>query len=84
MMQDKPKLPHVEQRRRRDERTASSRLRFLIRRRLDERQIITPAEVGDALGMLIPEATKLLGRYQWREGDLGQLRAVAARLGLAV
>lgn len=34
--------------------------------------------------MPLPEATKLLTRHQWREGDLLLLEGVAARLGLQV
>jgi hypothetical protein len=34
--------------------------------------------------MPLVEATKLLTRHQWREGDLLLLEGVAARLGLQV
>ena len=30
------------------------------------------------------DATKLLSRHQWREGDLALLEAAAARLGLRI
>jgi hypothetical protein len=30
------------------------------------------------------EATKLMNRHQWREGDVALLQAAAARLGLQV
>ena len=53
-----------------------------IGRELDDRDITTPAAIGEALGMPAAEATKLLTRHQWREGDVAQLQAGAARLGL--
>jgi hypothetical protein len=53
-----------------------------IGRELDERGITSPAAIGEALGMPATEATKLLTRRQWREGDVEQLQAAAARLGL--
>ena len=53
-----------------------------IGRELDERGITTPAAIGAALGMPAAEATKLLTRHQWREGDVALLQAAAARLGL--
>ncbi|WP_157034015.1 thioredoxin domain-containing protein [Belnapia moabensis] len=46
--------------------------------------ITTPTEIGAALGMPPAEATKLLTRHQWREGDVAQLEAAAARLGVQV
>ena len=55
-----------------------------IWRALDERDITTPAAIGEALGMPPAEATKLLNRRQWREGDVAQLAAAAARLGVQV
>ena len=78
----KPKLSSPEQRQRRDERTAAIRLRFMISRYLDEQGIATPAPIGEVLGMPVEEATKLLARHQWREGDLERLQAAAARLKL--
>jgi hypothetical protein len=51
---------------------------------LDDRGIITPAEIGVALEMLAAEAASLLTRHQWREGDVALLEAAAARLGLSV
>ena len=80
----KPKLSSPEQRQRRDERTAAIRLRFMIGRHLDAQGITTPAAIGEALGMPVEEATKLLARHQWREGDLEQLQAAAMRVGLTV
>jgi hypothetical protein len=53
-----------------------------IHRELEDRGITTPAAIGEALGMLAPEATKLLNRHQWREGDVAQLETAAARLGV--
>src|SRR3712207_6365041 len=78
----KPKLSAEERRRRWEERLAALRLRMAIGRELDERGIVEPAAVGAALGMPPAEATKLLTRHQWREGDVALLAAAAARLGL--
>jgi hypothetical protein len=58
------------------------RLRMAIRQELADRGIIKPAAISAALGMPAPEATKLLNRRQWREGDVELLEAAAARLGL--
>ena len=82
MTHDKPKLPPAEQRRRRDERTAAIRLRFTIRRNLDDRGITTSTGIGEALGMSATEAQSLLSQHQWREGDVALLEAVAVRLWL--
>ena len=78
----KPKLSPEERRRRWEERLAAIRLRMAIGRELDERGIAEPAAIGAALGMPAAEATKLLTRHQWREGDVALLAAAAARLGL--
>ena len=80
----KPKLSSPEQRARREDRLAAIRLRMAIGRELDERDITTPAAIGEALGMPAAEATKLLTRHQWREGDVALLQAAAARLGVQV
>jgi hypothetical protein len=58
------------------------RLRLAIYRALDARDITMPAAIGEALGMPAAEATKLLNRRQWREGDVELLEAAAARLGV--
>ena len=55
-----------------------------IHRELDDRDITTPAAIGEVLGMPAPEATKLLTRHQWRDGDVALLEAAAARLGVQV
>jgi hypothetical protein len=55
-----------------------------IHRELDERGATTPAAIGEALGMPAAEATKLLTRHQWREGDVALLEAAAARLGVII
>ena len=73
-----------EKRIRQEDRLASIRLRMAIGRELDERDITTPAAIGEAFGMPAAEATKLLTRRQWREGDVALLRAAAARLGVQV
>jgi hypothetical protein len=57
---------------------------MLIGRELEDRGITTPAAIGAALGMPATEATKLLTRHQWREGDVALLQAAAARLGVQV
>jgi hypothetical protein len=80
----KLKLSVEERRHRREERLAALRLRLAIGRALDERGITDPAAIGAALGLLAEEATKLLNRHRWREGDVALLRAAAARLGLPV
>ena len=78
----KPKLTPEERRARYTDRLTTIRLRMLIFRELDERDITTPVAIGEALGMLPAEATKLLTGRQWREGTVALLQAAAARLGL--
>jgi hypothetical protein len=73
-----------ERRLRQEDRLKTIRLRMAINRELDERGITTPAEIGEALGMPAAEAVKLMARHQWREGDVAQLDAAAARLGVQV
>jgi hypothetical protein len=80
----KPKLTPEERRARQADRLTTIRLRMLIGRELEERGITTPAAIGDALGMPAAEATKLLTRHQWREGDVARLQAAAARLEVQV
>jgi hypothetical protein len=80
----KPKLTPEERRVRYTDRLITIRLRMLIFRELDERDITTPAAIGEALGMSPAEATKLLRGHQWREGDVELLTAAAARLGVKV
>ena len=78
----KPKLSAEEQRIRREDRLKTIRLRMTIGRHLDDHDITTPAAIGEALGMPVAEATKLLTRHHWREGDVALLQGAAARLGL--
>ena len=73
-----------ERRARYTDRLTTIRLRMLIVRALDDRGITTPAAIGDALGMPPVEATSLLTRHQWREGDVARLEAATARLGVQV
>ena len=80
----KPKLTADEKRIRQEDRLKTIRLRMAIGRHLDDHDITTPAAIGEALGMPAAEATKLLTRHHWREGDVALLEAVAARLGLSV
>jgi len=88
MTQDKPptttKLTSADQRRRREDRLTSIRLRMAIGHELDARGITTPAAIGEALGMPPAEATKLLTGRQWREDGVALLEAAAVRLGLQV
>jgi hypothetical protein len=81
---EKLKLSVEERRARQADRLASIRLRMAIGRELDERGITTPAAIGAALEMPAAEATKLLSRHQWREGDVALLEAAAARLRVQV
>ena len=81
---EKPKQSAEERRIRQEGRLASIRLRMAIHHELDDRNITTPAAIGKALGMPPAEATSLLTRRQWREGDVARLEAAAARLGLQV
>ena len=50
----KPKLTSAEQRQRHEDRLTTIRLRMAIGRELDERDITTPAAIGEALGMQRP------------------------------
>jgi hypothetical protein len=78
------KLSAEERRARQADRLTTIRLRMAIGRELEDRGITDPRAIGEALGMPAPEATKLLTRHQWREGDVEQLQAAAARLGVQV
>ena len=78
----KTKITAEERRVRQADRLITIRLRMLIFRELDDRDITTPAAIGEALGMSPAEATKLLRGHQWREGDVALLQAAAARLGV--
>jgi hypothetical protein len=76
----KPKITSQERRARQEDRLTTIRLRMAIWRKLDERGVTTPADIGLALGMPAAEAIRLLTRHQWRDGDVAKLKAVAARL----
>src|SRR3954462_14614520 len=78
----KPKLSAEERRARRADRLTTIRLRMAIGRELEDCGITTPAAIGAALGMPAAEATSLLTRPQWREGDVARLQAAAAQLGI--
>jgi hypothetical protein len=80
----KPKLTPEERRAREADRLKTIRLRMLIFRELDGRDITTLSAIGVALGMPAAEAAKLLRGHQWREGDVALLEAAAARLGVRV
>ena len=81
---EKPKTSGEERRARYTDRLTTIRLRMAIYLCLEDRNIITPAAIGEALGMPVAEATGLLTRRQWREGDVALLQAAAARLGVQV
>jgi hypothetical protein len=78
----KPKLTAEERRARQADRLKTIRLRMAIGQALDDRGITDPAAIGAALGMPAAEATSLLTRRQWHEGDVALLEAAAARLGV--
>jgi hypothetical protein len=79
---DKPKPSTQDQRRRREDRLAALRLRMMIGRALEDRGVVDAVAISAALGMPPAEATKLLTRRQWREGDVALLTETAKRLGL--
>ena len=81
---EKPKISAAERRLRREDRLKTINLRMTIWHELDKCGITTPAEIGVALGMPAAEAASLLARHQWREGDVAQLEAAVARLGVQV
>lgn len=80
----KPKMTAEERRARGADRLKMIRLRMMIWRALNDAGITTPIGIGAALGMLGPDATKLLTRHKWREGDVALLEAAVVRLGLAL
>ncbi|MBL6459417.1 hypothetical protein JMJ55_29315 [Belnapia sp. T6] len=80
----KPKISPEEHRRRTADRLTTIRFRMAIGRELDGRGITTPAGIAAALGMPVAEATSLLNRKQWRDGDVALLEVVAAWLGVQV
>jgi hypothetical protein len=79
-----PKLTQQERHAREVERRRAIGLRTAIGQELDYRGIVDPAAIGAILEMPALEAERLLKRYQWREGDVALLEAVAARLGVKV
>ena len=76
------KLSAEERRARHADRLTTIRLRMAIGRKLEDHGITTPAAIGEALGMPPAEATSLMTRHRWREGDVALLQAAAARLGV--
>ena len=80
----KPKLTAEERRARQADRLKTIRLRMTIGQELEDRGLTDPRAIGEALGMPALDATKLLTRRQWREGDVALLEASAARLGVQV
>ena len=80
----KPKLTAGSYHTRQADRLATIRLRMAIWGALGKRDITGPAAIGAALGMPVAEAAKLLTGARWREGDVAQLEAAAAWLGVDV
>ena len=78
----KPKPSREEARARDADRLQAIRLRMAVYRALDDRGITPPSGIGAALDLPAAEATALLSRKVLREGDLAQLVAAAARLGV--
>ena len=72
----KPKLTAEERRARQTDQLMRIR-RMMISQALDDSGITTSAAIGAALGMASAEATALLIRSQWREGDLLLLQAAS-------
>jgi hypothetical protein len=66
------------------ERLRSISLRTAIGQELDHRGIVDPAAIGAILEMPALETKRLLELYQWREGDMALLEAIAAKLGVQV
>lgn len=79
----KPKLTAEARRTHANERLKIIRLRMLIGRALDDRNLTTPAAIGAALEMPAGEALALLSRKQRRDGDLALLEAIVIRLGIS-
>jgi hypothetical protein len=73
----KPKLTAEERRARQTDQLMRIRRRMMIPQALDDSGITTSAAIGAALGMASAEATALLIRSQWREGDLLLLQAAS-------
>lgn len=82
VLSPKPKLTAEERHTRQADRLATIRLRMLISRELEERGIIIPTEIANALGMPAAEAVKLMTGRQWHPDTVALLEAAAARLGL--
>jgi hypothetical protein len=60
------------------------KLRYAIGTALDAQGVTTASAVGEALGMPAEAAVSLLSRKRFREEDLAQLEAIAARLGIEI
>ncbi len=60
------------------------RLRYSINTYLEDRAITTPAAIDASTGLPSVEVVRLLTRWQWHEGDVTALKAIADRLGLDV
>ncbi len=69
----KPKLTAAARRAQDAERLKIIRLRMLIGRALDDRDLTTPAAIGAALDMPAGEVVALLNRKQRRDGDVALL-----------
>jgi hypothetical protein len=60
------------------------RLRMATRQERDDRDITTPAEIREALGMPTAAPVEPLNRHRWCEGDMALLEATAARLEVPI
>jgi hypothetical protein len=80
----RPKQSAEDRRARQRDRLSTIRLRMVIWRALDEREITMPAGISAAIGLPPAEAAKLMTGRVWHEGDVARLEAVAARLGVQV
>lgn len=70
----KPKLTAEERRAKTTARLWATRLRVTVDRELENRGITDPKAIGEAIGLPALEATKLLTRLQWRQGDVALSR----------
>jgi hypothetical protein len=72
----------AENRLRQDARLRAVSLRYAIISALDGRGITTASSIGEAMGMPANAAAGLLNRRHLLGGDLAQLKAVCAWLGI--
>lgn len=80
--QPKPKRSREKVRAQIAKRLRAIRVKMAIHRALDNRGITTSSGIGAALDLPAADAVKLLKRKVLREGDIEQLVAAMARLGV--